>query len=614
MAIDPLGDVLYVANTNFDRSFGGATLLAVDVERHERAVKCFRSYGADTFDSDGNPVPAAGDAECGMISCADSGYSLGRDATVEATDLQESGYHAPAHFDRCYCQRDVFDPNVVNCEPQRFIVPGQTTKVGSFPADLQLLAEDPPNWDAAFTDSQTLHRSLYLAVRGDPSVTFMRVERPLPTTPTSLTAPKVNIDCGGRSKDEGLRELRGCAAWHRIQRTPDDIYIDPNRPEEGTIPRFEVPTEPSGLTVDRGCVQPGQVHQRGTAYPLGTQNPPPGAADCFQLDANNNRVKVACPPCYHLDGGGNAVADPFYQYLVATHAANGYVSAFDLGQNPLVPTPPVLQDVSVRLLQNPDNRRGALAFSVAPRRRGDLSQPWYVTSQVSGQLSTFRLGAAAGPKVVPGLLFSLSNQLSYPQDVRDVVFEPSGDRAYVALFSPPTLAVLDTSQRMGSSVPVNQVTGLVNLCAGPSRVALARTPRMSMGQWTLATKLYVTCHLTNQLAEIDPDSGELTATIEVGRGPVSIALNFSSENTASPAGAASSAGAIDPCADPYVSDAVAKQRGVICPAGKALRQKPRAYISTYFDNAIAVVDLDPSSPSYRRLVSRIGIPSPKKVE
>jgi hypothetical protein len=41
---------------------------------------------------------------------------------------------------------------------------------------------------------------------------------------------------------------------------------------------------------------------------------------------------------------------------------------------------------------------------------------------------------------------------------------------------------------------------------------------------------------------------------------------------------------------------------------------PRAYISTYFDNAVAVVDLDPSSPSYRRLVSRIGLPSPKKVE
>lgn len=608
MTIDPLGDVLYVANTNFDRSFGGATLVAVDVDRHERAVSCFRKYGADTFDSDGNPVPARGDAECGMISCADSGYSLGRDATVEATDLQESGYFAPAHFDRCYCQRDVFDSNVVNCEPQRFIVQGQTTKVGSFPADLQLLAEDPPNWDAAFTESQTLYRSLYLAVRGDPSVTFMRIERPLPTTATSLTKPKVKIDCGGRTDKEGLRDLRSCSAFHRIQRTPDDIYIDPNRPEEGTIPRFEVPLEPSALTVDRGCVQPGQVHHRGTAYSSDKQNPPPGVADCLQ-----NGAKVPCPPCYHIDGGGNAVADPFYQYLVATHAQNGYVSAFDLGQNPLVPTPPVLQDVSTRLLQNPDNRRGALAFAVAPRKRGDLSQPWYVTSQVSGQISSFRLGAAAGPKVVPGLLFSLSNQLSYPQDVRDIVFEPSGDRAYVALFSPPTLAVLDTSQRMGSTVPVNQVTGLVNLCAGPSRVALARTPRMSMGQWTLATKLYVTCHLTNQLAEIDPDSGELTATIEVGRGPVSIALNFSSENTTSPP-TASSAGSIDPCADPYVSDAVALQRGVRCPAGKKLRMPPRAYISTYFDNAVAVVDLDPSSPSYRRLVSRIGLPSPKKVE
>src|SRR6185295_14031447 len=41
VAMDPLGDLLYVSNTNADLSFGGATLVAVDILRHERAVECF---------------------------------------------------------------------------------------------------------------------------------------------------------------------------------------------------------------------------------------------------------------------------------------------------------------------------------------------------------------------------------------------------------------------------------------------------------------------------------------------------------------------------------------------------------------------------------------------
>ena len=82
---------------------------------------------------------------------------------------------------------------------------------------------------------------------------------------------------------------------------------------------------------------------------------------------------------------------------------------------------------------------------------------------------------------------------------------------------------------------------------------------------------------------------------------------------------------IDSCADPYISDEEAARLGVYCPSGKpdlrprplgssALQIPPRAYVSSYLDSTVAVVDLDPSSPTFRRTVARIGLPSPKKVE
>jgi hypothetical protein len=130
----------------------------------------------------------------------------------------------------------------------------------------------------------------------------------------------------------------------------------------------------------------------------------------------------------------------------------------------------------------------------------------------------------------------------------------------------------------------------------------------------VATRLYATCYLSGQLAEVDADSGELTATTQLGRGPLSIALNFGAN------------AGIDPCADPYISDQEAKEGlGVSCVGStpdlrpRALSSTgpqvpPRAYVSTYLDSAIAVVDLDPSSLRYRRTMARIGLPSPKRVQ
>ena len=318
--MDPLGDVLYVANANTDSTFGGSTLVSVDLLRHEHAVSCFRRYGR----GDG------GDAECGRVSCDQSGWSLGSEATIEQTEAREAiDGKAPADYDRCYCQYDLDDPNVVNCESQRFIIADQTVKVGFFPGSMQILAEDPPNW-STLKSGDALRRGLYMAVRGDPSVTFIDVQRPLRPGRLATESPGLNVSCGDVGADAGPHEpgqpyvTRACADANRVQRTADEILIDVNNPSAGTQPRLSVPTEPMEIQIDRGCVEKGFRHDRGTFLTDAAQNP------------------SHHPPCYKDDGMGGVTSGTYYQYLVASHLAHGEISAYDLGKSAISPVTPVM--------------------------------------------------------------------------------------------------------------------------------------------------------------------------------------------------------------------------------------------------------------------------------
>jgi hypothetical protein len=607
--MDPLGDVLYATNTNADLSFGGATVIAVDVLRHARAVECFKRHGNDSA--------TVGDAECGTVSCADSGAALGSNATVEETEGREAVMkQRPADFDRCYCQWDLDDPSVVNCESQRFVLSDQTVKIGFFPGEMQLLAEDPPNW-TALPERAALRRNLLIAVRGDPSITVVESARPLRRGRSGADSPEVRLGCDSENRPSddvvsgpypphtpGESYTRStCGETNRINRTPpaEDIPVDANDPSLGLKPRLELPTEPMSIFVDRGCIEPGYKHDRGTFASDSAQNP------------------LGRPACYKIDGG-RTLQGTYYQYLVSSHLPTGQVSSFDLGQNPTNLPTPRLSDVSGAMISTADGRTGA--FAVAPRKMGDLSQPWYVTSKVTSTLSTFRL--EVGPRVVPGLLFGLSGQFSASvQDVRSIVFEPSGDRAYLALFQPPAMAVVDTRLRGGGvNVPLNQVSAVVNLCAGPSRQAIAKLPQYSQGQVVLRTHVLTSCYLSGQVADVDPDTGELIATIQAGRGPLGLALNFASDETPT---ALNHSGSVDPCANPVLSKTDATRFSVTCPGdSQDLRPRPlgagkpplppRVFVSNYLDNTISVLDFDPRSVSYRRMIARIGFPAPKQVQ
>lgn len=654
LALDPFGDLLYVTNPNADLSFSGGSLVTVDLPRHERAVACYRQFGEDAVKENGQPVvPGTPLAQrCGVSSCAfirgalttesDLGAVLALDAQVRARGEDPSAY------DRCYCERDALDPSVVNCESQRFILRDQARKIGNFSGEIAMLAEDPEDYTDAKNLNKDLKRTLYLPVRGDPSLTVIDVTRRLVTdasrrlvdaNPTRLTTR-----CSGDPADQD-----NCDKQHRIQRTPlgDELLMVEDDPTQGTRSRFDLPIEPFGVTLDTGCKDPAHTYLRYT-----------DKLDRSGVDVGAGNG-VAGPAC--LDPKTNRYNRGVYRTLLMSHLATGDVSTFNLNGPPTLaslasgpysddrpegPGIPVLVDVrNLGFLGDNSGRQGA--FAIAPRIRGDITQPWYATSRLSGQINSFRLGRdrvpllpppgygttdpdfyralspedkaqqrlympVEGPALIPGLVFSIAG--AFPMDsatvrqvdVRDMLFEPDGNRAFMVLNRPPAIAVLDTTPDPRSTppgVPVNRILRAINIGPGPSRLALSRAPALvsGAGPRPLRTLLYVALFTSGELAVVDPESGMLINSIFIGRGPNSVVLNY---------GGPSDGGHINPCADPYVS----KDRPQLqCPVGDTLRvgSGPRAYVTSYIDNVVTVVDLDPTSQSYHRVVSRIGLPAPK---
>ena len=139
------------------------------------------------------------------------------------------------------------------------------------------------------------------------------------------------------------------------------------------------------------------------------------------------------------------------------------------------------------------------------------------------------------------------------EDSRGIVFGSDGDRAYLVNRTPPSLQVFDTSLGR-DGVPQNRLIGSTDICRKATAVVIAETGA--------GDRAYVTCYATGELYSIDPRGAtSVEATTLVGRGPI--------------------------------ASAVAPSRRLLL-------------IANFLDNSIAVVDIDPISPSAYHVVLRIG--------
>jgi hypothetical protein len=462
---DPELPLLYISNGNSDLRYGGGTLQVADLARFDCALSAAR----------GRPVDP--------LLCPT--------ATADAAT----------------CAADVLDPLVLNCPASTFLFSEATVKLGNFAGAMALQRRDNPS-DA--TDRG--RRRLFVAVRGDPSITWIDVDTRLATgTGRGL------LDC---FNDETESRLAGGLPLDDKTGLPSPVSCDLEH-----------------LVQQNLCV---------------------GQTGCVPGSPASNQVIPSEPFALSYDEGARADGTTFRR-LVVSHLSPGQVTVLDASSTPFVST------VSAPLF-SPDGagRRGA--FSIAPRQAGVENSLFYATTTTAPRLQTFRIDSRDG--VVPADPVTLTGLFAANSDYRQLAFEPGGNRAFLTLGAPPSLLVLDTRVRpeLGSpSLPVNQPIDAVSVCPGPSNVVLRPTVDPATGE--ARSRLFVVCFQTGQVMEVDPDHPRVLETITVGRGPNQLVFDDGG-------------------------------------------RRPRAYVAHFLESTIGVIDLEPGSPTERRLVARLGLPIP----
>ncbi len=455
MALDPDGRHLYVTSANADLRFGGGMLQIVDTTRWECARQAF---SGETLD----------------LVC---------DPTTAMTDAAT-------------CHRDPTDPAAVICDEKNFVLGNSSIKLGNFGGKMVLQRTGPQE------------RTLFVVVRGDPSITYVDVD-----WKRDATRPGV-LNCV-----DDLAQLEKRSGYDPVTNTS----------------KSPIPCDPSHLLQKYECKN--------------------------KLSCKQDVEQIPVEPFgMVLDQGTLPSGDP-YAHLLISHLFGSEIQLIDT-----LSRPPVTRYVSDPMLDAPtqNNRRGG--FSLAAQYPGVYGTSYYLTSNVQSVMATFRLAELG--IVLPGPRFSVRGAFASGADVRDLQFEPGGQRAFFTENLPPSLAVLDTSPQTtstGPGLPRNLVTQVIGICQSPSHFAVRH--------YDGRTRVYVACFLGGQVLVVDPDLGRVEDTILVGGGPNEVVLNFADAALDNPS-----------------------------PAHR------RAYVTDFSEATIAVLDLDPGSAHYNRMIGRIGLP------
>jgi hypothetical protein len=533
LAVDPDGDLLYVTNSNADLRYSGGSISAVDVAFFD----CALSFACAGYPATLDAIPA----DDFLHRCGESlddfrarcgGYADALVASVKHYDAtQGTG-----------CRADLLDPRVLECDEEPFIV--DAGRIGNFAGSIRVQSITTATCPAAGSN----RRRVWVPVRGDPSITFAYVDKPCP-------APQVSG-----------------ALIHCPDASGKDISGD----------------RQAGIPID--C-----TNQRITVHDF--QNPAAPGSQC-SVD-NSQCVQIPAEPFgMSLDEGLLPDGHTKYERLVVSHLAGGEVTVIDAANpNPIsTPDDPPKQAVVLDsrggfFPLDPSGRAGA--FSVAPRpsRPGDPLESlkyWYLTSKLNATVALFRIAEVG--LILPAGSFSVrtgpggntGGPFSVGSDERDFVFDPCtpdspGCRGFFLDNFPPSLFTVDTRidpTGQPAGVPRNEVVDIVDVCQTPSHLALRQFVTPGPEGNAPQTRVYVVCFGSSQIAVVDPDLGQVTDTILLGRGPNDIAFNF----------------------------------------GPGIREPPghryRAYVTEYVDMNVAVVDLVPGSPTENRVIGRIGLTQP----
>lgn len=420
MAVDPSGRWLYVANGNADLLYNAGTVAAIDLERVDRDRA--RAAGAD----------------------------------VCPRDRYAPGTSAPADF----CCRDFLRPNVLVCDERAYIDADASVRIGSFSARMTL---------QEFTRGGAAMQRLFVAVRADPSITFIDVI-------VGDGAPRLN--CRGTPGDPSPALGRGaaCSDAFRIRRAGAPAL------------RLDLPEEPHGFALDTSVdvLYAGHL-DRGGAAAQGTLS------------------------------GGLSVVD-------VCGAAAGVPPRLAGVAQRLFPNVDRLQGVAS--LSVPDISAGAAPGTVfaAARSSFDVAQVVVPGAGAACDPAAPRDLSAVASTGLSSTAFSFGShgfESMRGTELAAFLLSADGQRAYVLhrnsrRVDPAALVVIDR-RADERGIPRNQATDVIEVCAGAAEM-----------QWHDAgrgRRLYVTCYEAGQVLVLDPDRLGAAITIDVGRAPVALAFS-----------------------------------------------------------------------------------------
>jgi DNA-binding beta-propeller fold protein YncE len=226
-----------------------------------------------------------------------------------------------------------------------------------------------------------------------------------------------------------------------------------------------------------------------------------------------------------------------------------------------------VQGVTALTLNDPNdpndpNNPGGILYAVA-RTSADITG-MLLQCQAVGQACDMSHPTTRDLSLVTGEQITSSTFLPSGVDVRGFLLSPDGKEAYVlhrntpessTSSDPAALVVLDRRPNQNGE-PANTPSAILEVCGGATHMQFAPAGRGNL--------LYITCFEGGQIYVVDPHAPRVVAIIEAGNGPTALTFSPTDANV--------------------------------------------AFVASYADNNVSVIDLEPASPTQYMVVQRIGFP------
>lgn len=552
---------LFVLNGNSDLVFNAGTLVPVDLEEFFAAWmldpdRCFGVRG------DGTKIEAdatfCAPGPCPGCESFVSGAPVIGDVGAELTD-------------DVMCRRNAYKPQVIECEDTFFARDEAAVRLGNFGTGLTGWTRE------VVTDAPADEGHLFMAVRGDPSVTWVRItDQPLADAEDRTRGLPV-LSCG-QGEDSGLYDPQRCAGtipptedgkpvgeahllkWLRndpdsvrIPSEPSNILATPGSPyvlvTHATRPALSMidmdgqydDTQKQSKDGTPAIIQLRSVFEfnglSGGGWGMAVRPCDPDNAPALTYGAGPDGQDVGCqrPMIYAAFRSALYVARVFIAEVDPLNVASvdGVLAALAEqieaveAKKAMTSDPDELADLDAQLaelmaqLADYQDQRDALAD-------GAYDQGCLLASQIAGD-ALYDDDAATpdtqGRFLCDARLFGAGLFRAAAFEVGtanasallgDIAFSRDGNRMFAVQTNPGGLAYIDTSLNDKNQTR-DQAAGLLELCASPTAMRVFYS-----GEQEYAA---VTCYKPSELFIVDLGQVRVVGNVTLGNGPHPMAVD-----------------------------------------------------------------------------------------